>query len=279
MSDLRLLISDFSFPTSVSAACHKRNSIVLILDSCPRNHRFLVLTKRKLSSSCQLQLQTRNDDKYNMIERCRNFCGQDRKNCFISDKKQIACISDMVINRVAAISYILQLLSEDLPQEKKNLLEEAERQINSLIDWIRFLELTSDLKRSIDALGHYPKDRRKEPRFPVTEVLRQFIALEVEVKGFWERVELVNISNSGVLFSSSHEFPPGTTLMARLVFLKNPLRSRSFQLIVKHSRKTQNLYQTGTEVKKDEAHRIKLFQHIYDYIKDIHTPEGNPDTL
>lgn len=180
----------------------------------------------------------------------------------------------MVINKVSAIYYILQIVKKDLSSDKKQLLEEAEKQINAIVDWIRFLELTSDLKSSIQAMLEYPNDRRKEPRFPVAEAFKQFVALEIELRGFWEGVELLNISNSGILFCCNHEFQPGTSMLARLVFLKNPLKSRSLHITVKHCHKKENLFITGAEVQKDDAHQIKLLEDIYEYMRNYLCQEG-----
>ncbi len=203
-----------------------------------------------------------------MLSRCKQLCGQDRKDCFISNRRQIACIADMVINKIAGMSYILQMLKAEVTKEHKPLIEKIEREIQALVDWVRFLEVSADLKEAIRLYQDYPQERRRELRFPVTDILKQFVGLEVEVKGFLQSVELVNISNSGLLFRVSDDLSPGTTVKARLLFLKNPISRREFNIVIKHCEAHEKGFLVGAEVEKDQSDRFKLFESIYEYLKD-----------
>lgn len=74
-------------------------------------------------------------------ERCHQICGDGSSPCFIDNSKQIACISDMVINKVFAIKTIVDRLREDNQYgEISEFLDAAYDSVDELINWVRYLQ-------------------------------------------------------------------------------------------------------------------------------------------
>jgi len=205
-----------------------------------------------------------------MHERCKRLCGEERENCFISNKKQILCLTDMVINKITGISALLQIIREEINDVKTlALLERADREMQALVDWIRFLEVAGDLREFLKAQPELrDPERRREPRFPVTKTLREMIRLDVEMNGVCRTVDIINMSNRGLLFSSSQPAESGSVLNARLVFVRTPLRERSFHLHVIYSHPRAGVYLTGCEVSPEEKELFDIFKSVYEYIED-----------
>jgi len=205
-----------------------------------------------------------------MYERCRRLCGEDRENCFISNKKQLLCLTDMVINKITGISALFQILREEIEDRKAlELLERANGEMQALVDWVRFLEIAGDLREFLKARPELREpERRREPRFPVTQTLKEMIRLEVEIDGMFRTVDILNLSNRGILFRSHQPMESGTVLKARLVFVRTPLRERAFHLHVRHSRPQSGAFITGCEVSPEETESFGIFRSIYEYIED-----------
>lgn len=74
-------------------------------------------------------------------ERCHRICGTGSALCFRNNKKQISCISDMVINKICALKTIVDMANEDKQCEKiDEYLDMASENVNELINWIRYLQ-------------------------------------------------------------------------------------------------------------------------------------------
>ncbi len=109
-----------------------------------------------------------------MHGRCKRFCGEERENCFISNRKQLLCLTDMVINKITGISALFQILREEIEDRKAlELLERANGEMQALVDWVRFLEIAGDLREFLQARPELREpERRREPRFPVTQTVK-----------------------------------------------------------------------------------------------------------
>ncbi len=206
-----------------------------------------------------------------MYDRCKHLCKNFRDDCFIKNPRQVVCIADMVINKITGVSALLQLLlkNETSPENLK-LIEKAETEIKGLVDWIRFLELAGDIREFIKARPEErPDEKRSEPRFPLTDTLRGIIKMSVQVEDENRDVEIINISNRGILFRSGREFNPGERILSTLKFLKNPIKERVFYLTVRHSTKKGEYFLTGAEVDREEATSFSIFQSIYEYVEEM----------
>lgn len=206
-----------------------------------------------------------------MYDRCKRLCKDFRDDCFIKNPRQVVCIADMVINKITGISALLQLLmKKETSPENLKLIEKADMEIKGLVDWIRFLELAGDIREFIKARPEErPDEKRSEPRFPVTDTLRDIMKMSVQVDDKNSDVEIINISNKGILFRSRQEFEPGERILSTLKFIKNPIRERVFYLTVRHSTKKGEHFLTGAEVDRDEATYFSIFQSVYEYVEEM----------
>lgn len=74
-------------------------------------------------------------------ERCQRLCEQD-KDCFANNRKQITCISDMVINKMWPVKELIEFAkAENQCELLVEPLSMASDSINELIAWIKFLHL------------------------------------------------------------------------------------------------------------------------------------------
>ncbi|MBI4837710.1 MAG: hypothetical protein HY806_00860 [Nitrospirae bacterium] len=207
-----------------------------------------------------------------MKERCRQICGDDVSNCFINNKKQIACIADMVINKVFGISSVVEIaLKENLKEDIVERLDLALKETQELIDWIKFLQIANDLKTLISAseLNH-EAEKRSEMRFPLPEIYKQYLALKINTFGVYNQVTLLNFSRSGLRFKSL--FPLETNSVKECILVTSHIISKevSFNVIIRHCIKDSGGYIVGGQIEKvSDSTSFDFFKSIYDYAIDI----------
>jgi hypothetical protein len=139
-----------------------------------------------------------------MIDRCRRICKTPDKQCFINSREQLNCIADMVINKAAGISMLLEL---SLLEEEKDIIDEdimeSISSANELSNWIRYLQMVGDLHElSSLVLDSDSSEKRKEIRYPVPEILSEKISVRVKRSGEIMPVRLTNFSQSGLQIKS-----------------------------------------------------------------------------
>ncbi|MDI6727591.1 MAG: hypothetical protein QMD44_01525 [Thermodesulfovibrionales bacterium] len=74
-------------------------------------------------------------------KRCQQVCGNSSDNCFIGNNNQIACISDMVINKMWAVREIIRMArDESRCSQMDEFLNMASGNVDELIDWVKHLQ-------------------------------------------------------------------------------------------------------------------------------------------
>ncbi len=74
-------------------------------------------------------------------KRCQQVCGNSSDNCFIGNNNQIACISDMVINKMWAVKEIIRMAKdENQCSQITEFLNMASENVDELIDWVKHLQ-------------------------------------------------------------------------------------------------------------------------------------------
>lgn len=74
-----------------------------------------------------------------MTDRCQRICGDD-DNCFRGNDKQLACVSDMIINKASGIKAIIENARSGGKHEGMDeVLTLATRNLNELISWVVYL--------------------------------------------------------------------------------------------------------------------------------------------
>ncbi len=193
-------------------------------------------------------------------------------NCFINNKKQIACIADMVINKVFGISSVVEIaLKENLKEDIVERLDLALKETQELIDWIKFLQIANDLKTLISASeANREKEQRTEMRFPLPEIYRQYIALKINTFGVYNPVTLLNFSRSGLQFKSL--FPLEINSVRECILVTSHIISKevSFTIITRHCIKDNSGYIIGGQIEKvSDSTSFDFFKNIYDYVIEI----------
>ncbi len=144
-----------------------------------------------------------------MIERCTRICGS-LDDCFINNKKQIECISDILINKAFGTSTILEQLIKGCQDEGLSLmLREALRGPYEIINWIKYLQIARDLKFSPEPLRYSPDERRREMRYPLPEAIQKYIDLTIDVEGRMLGGTITNLSQQGLQFMTTEPLRPG----------------------------------------------------------------------
>ena len=138
------------------------------------------------------------------IERCNRICGSSTDKCFISNGKQVACIADIIINRASVSLLGLEQVSNETQLSKgagRNL-DLSIKAINELVNWVKFLQLSHDLRELVTIPHNDASDNRSETRYPLSDVYRQYISTHIKRSDSYAPVLLLNFSQSGLQFRS-----------------------------------------------------------------------------
>ena len=119
-----------------------------------------------------------------MKDRCRRLCGEFAGDCFTSNNSQVSCLSDMVVNHTYGILSILDMVRTEQDRGMVDAyLEEAGALSNELINWVKYLQVTQDIRNLINRMNGVENDQRREMRFQFPDQLRDFISLRVDDPG------------------------------------------------------------------------------------------------
>lgn len=144
-----------------------------------------------------------------MIERCHRICGG-LDDCFINNKKQIDCISDILINKAFGTSEIIeQLIKKYQDEELSLMLREALRGPYEIINWVKYLQIARDLKFSPEPLRQSLNERRREIRYPLPETIQKYIDLSIDAHGRMLAGIITNLSQQGLQFITTEPVKPG----------------------------------------------------------------------
>jgi hypothetical protein len=144
-----------------------------------------------------------------MKDRCRRLCGEFAGNCFTSNNRQVTCLSDMVVNHTYGILSILDMLRAEKDREVVDeYLDEARTISNELINWVKYLQVTQDIRNLINRMNEVENDQRSEIRYPFPDQFRELISLGVDGPGDTYNAAIINFSHSGIRFRYKGP-PPG----------------------------------------------------------------------
>lgn len=152
-------------------------------------------------------------------DRCMRICGKHGLECFNESPKMLTCLSDMLINKAYGLSAVLDMLkAEEIPDSAKELLDESIDITTELINWVKYLQLTRDLRgATVSAFETAEHDnQRAENRFPFPDILKKHILLRVGCIEELEDVELVNFSRHGMQFMCNGNSAPDKIMKAEL---------------------------------------------------------------
>jgi hypothetical protein len=180
------------------------------------------------------------------------------------------CIADMILNKVASTSMIIESSIQDNPEssnwEKAQL---ALKSLDELTGWIKFLQIAHDLRETIDLFNNgMSKDRRKEIRYPFPEIYQKYIGLHIEISEAMALVELVNFSSQGMQFKSPAPLAAGSTVKGVFFTTHHPIKKEvSFTATVMHCAETDGGFNIGVQIagSPDES-SLNFFRHVHDFV-------------
>ena len=208
-----------------------------------------------------------------MNERCERICGKSETRCFVSNRKQLKCIADMILNKVSVSSLLLESAIANAPgcegSEKAGM---ALKSLDELVSWIKFLQMAHDLRETIELFnGRNTRKNRKqrsEIRYPLPEIYRKYIGLHITGNGAAVQVDLINFGRSGLQFRAPEPFPVGTSMAGVFSTERHPIkREVSFVAVVRHCTPDSGKYKVGVQLdgKHDEV-SLDFFLNVHDFI-------------
>jgi len=215
-----------------------------------------------------------------LIDRCERLCGSGPDGCFVENRKQLNCIADMVVNKIAGVREILRTSRDDAPNEEaRQVLELAVRSLEELVEWVEYLHVVQDLK-TLRKLGRTPDSRRREDRYPLPETFRDYVLMRVEGPGGIERVQLLDFSRRGVRFKTGVLLKAGDRYPCFLSIPPNMMGDVTFRVAVRHVEKQadENIVGASVEDVGDEK-GFAVFKKLFDYLIDrVEPAKGRKDT-
>jgi hypothetical protein len=142
-------------------------------------------------------------------DRCSRICKSNGAPCFIQNKNQLTCISDMLINNMLGITSIIEFIrSETDPETVSQYLDEALNISKELVNWVKYLQITHDIKQMKPLFCENGKpEMRQEWRYPMPGIYQEYLSLYLKLSnGQIIPALLMNFSKTGIQFSSPHRF-------------------------------------------------------------------------
>lgn len=206
--------------------------------------------------------------------RCQKICGRERKNCFINNKNQLECLSDIVTNKVFGISSIVRLLSDKISPDNQTRLftEEITKNLNELINWVKFLQLMHDIKMT----DEYREDvinnetKRVEKRYPLPELFHKYIEIKLFANNITIPATLKNFSQSGIQLQIPLTIDPGKEVSC-LISTNHPVKKEvTLRGKVIYCRKTEEDSLTGIRIiEVSDSTEFNFFKEIFNFIEEI----------
>ncbi len=206
-----------------------------------------------------------------MKDRCKRICGSESEHCFIDNKKQVACIADMVSNKVAGVLAVIELTAgEDDKNKIIANLNKIMKAVDELDSWVKFLQIVHDL-RELNALLSEDgiNEKRKEIRYPFPEFYQKYIVLKVWTSGFFVECRLKDFSASGLQFKCPEPIDIDSVKECTLSTNHIIKKSVSFKIRVRHCKKLNGEFLIGSRIKKvSDSMSFNFFRNVYDFIAE-----------
>ncbi len=174
-----------------------------------------------------------------MKTRCQIICGSNRDHCFIKNQRQLACIADMIINKVSGISLIIDMARHERNSEKiLEILNEASKDVNEIISWVQYLQIAHDLIELSSQFGKVrEQEMRRETRYPLPEIYQKYIVITMNLSGSLLPVLITNYSQNGVQFISSEPISVNSVIECILSDRQAIGKGNSFRVNVRYCNK------------------------------------------
>lgn len=212
-----------------------------------------------------------------MLERCKKICGESPESCIVESKEQVICIADMVLNKITGLEGFLEFALDETDMDKvKEYIGNAKKLLEDLTEWVRFIQISYDLKKLNDLTDDL-KDRRKYKRYPLPEIYQSLINILIYKEKGSIKTKIINFSKKGILFLSPQPFETDSIIEGVISVTAGDMDTReySFRAKVIYCIKTNEGYKAGVELQElGETADVDFFKIIYNFIYQylIHYP-------
>ncbi len=192
---------------------------------------------------------------------------------FYNNKNPIICIADIVINKISCIKDVLILaLKENKNDALSKDLNLASKNIDDLIDWVKYLKITHDLQ---DLNYMYDEsdrmqERRKENRYLLPEIYQKHLNMKVKLSDAFVPVSLIDYSTNGIKFRSQFSFDIDSIKEGIVSLSETDSKIILFKVKIRHCKEHNGMFITGGQIEEiaDDI-SIELFKKIHSYIMGI----------
>lgn len=201
-------------------------------------------------------------------ERCMRICGKDARSCFINDPGQLACISDMLINKAYSLSSTLEAIkAEGLQESTSKLIDDSLGITAELLNWVKYLQVTRDLQNTIHSTFETADpDNRREMRYPFPEYLNKLITLRARCDREMQEVNLLNFSSGGFQFLCNSPLDTGRSFEAELRAIQ-PDKTLSFGAEVKYVLEQGENFIVGAAIDEvSSSSDLNFFRGVMEFI-------------
>lgn len=172
------------------------------------------------------------------------------KNCFITNPQQVRCIADMVINKAAAVSSVLELaLEEGESEHSRVLFSRATHELAELINWVKYLQIVREIGLFRELMKERQDERRKEKRYPLPEPYYPYLTLRVGGQGGGKvPCTLLDFSRHGLSFRCAQELHRERDYQCEFSIVHVISKTMTFPAVVRYCRLQGQEYVIGAEI-------------------------------
>lgn len=203
--------------------------------------------------------------------RCDRLCGDANHECFVNNSSQLTCLADMLVNKVYGLSSVLEILkAEELPDSAREFLDESLDITDELINWVKYLQMTHDIKSMAVSLQSGAEgNRRKEDRFQFPEVLHKHIKLMTGQGDDLKESTLIDFSKSGLQLVTIEPLEPDTVFDAQ-ISAPRVGKFMQFKARVKHTSEHLGAITVGASLEEaNSPNDLHFFHSIMEFISSI----------
>jgi hypothetical protein len=208
----------------------------------------------------------------NITDRCRRICGLTNGDCFIGNSSQLSCIADLLINNVGCISSLLEETRSAIPAgTDSDSLDEAVSMANDLMNWVKYLQITHDL-RQVAAVTppRCRSDLRQERRYPLPSMFTEYLRLEVRMDADHVPARLTNFSQRGLQFITPGALAPERQAHCRLSTDHLVRNSLSFTAQLMYCNRLDESYLVGGHITEvSSTADFNFFTSVIEFMQEV----------
>lgn len=207
-----------------------------------------------------------------IIDRCKIICGGATEECIIDNTRHLDCIADMVVNKTSAISLLLgRAIDEERPESTNENIQNAITISNELNNWVKYLQVSRNLKHLSTLQSDVgPSQRRKVARYPLPEMYRKYILMQIALSGRIVPVSIIDFCQRGTQFECPEALELESVVECTLTTTYHMRKEVHFKTRIKYCSSKDSKYLIGAHI-EEVADRLNFnfFNNIYAFITEI----------